>query len=202
MSEIDFVLQKLGVGPRLRQDRSADAHIAVRPVFVGVTEREQTAARILMADARGLKPVPHRARDIFAHRPLQRLREYNGCNILLVAVGSQQKIGIGPELQWAGERSLVESSLFRRLGSGEGLTRIEDGIAEQEVERTVVLWRSADCRDLYPSTPRPREFGRVGVLIDLYLLNRGRSHAQPIGLHTVHHQGHTTGRNVALAKEA
>src|SRR5260370_12313295 len=108
--------------------------------------------------------------------------------VLKIFVESQQETGALAMSNGASHRAFVILAPLRRFNDGEGVSRIKDGIAEQKIQRAVILRRPAFGDDLQPGPTGARKVRRVWVVVDLHFLNRGRSDSRSIRFNTVHHE--------------
>ena len=82
------------------------------------------------------------------------------------------------------------------------LRRVEYGIAKQEVQRAMIGGRSALGDDFQTSAAGTREARGVWVVVDLYFLNGGGSHAGSVGLDAVDDQRDAVGSGGVVVEEA
>src|SRR5258708_23643844 len=90
--------------------------------------------------------------------------------------------------EWTCDRSFVVLAALGGLHGRESVACIENGIAEQKVQRTVKIGRAAIGDDLKTCPAGTGEARRIRILIDPYLLHRGRRHSWPVGLNAVNNE--------------
>src|ERR1700692_1074215 len=113
-------------------------------------------------------------------------RVNEGLLVLQIFVEGEQKTGVLAVSNGAGDRAFVVLSALVRLNHGEGIGRVENGIAKQEIYGPVINRRSALGHDFQASPAGTRKVRGVGIVVDLHFLHRGGSYARSIGFNAVH----------------
>src|SRR5438128_2380187 len=111
---------------------------------------------------------------VLLNRTRWALREHDGLDVIggrAQRSGKRGFLGMGYR---AAEKAFEGPALLVGLHGGERVARIERRVPKDEVRNAVVLLRARLQDDLDTTPPRARVFGRVGILVDLDLLN-GRS---------------------------
>lgn len=109
---------------------------------------------------------------------------------------------MGPEFQRPSERAFIIAPLLRRFRGGKRLSRIEQGVPKQEIERAMILGRVGSRDDLDAAASGSRELRRIWVVVDFHFLNSGCRYREPVRLQAVHYQRDATGGYIALAQES
>src|SRR5579864_9295667 len=124
-----------------------------------------------MKDPAGPKKVMCRVGNRLSDRTeAERLRSGNSAEIdnrLLVEkilVEGQQETGALAVSHRPRDRAFIILPALRRLDGGEGIARVEDRVAKHEIQRAVIVWRSALGNDFQSGAPRAREAGGVRVV--------------------------------------
>src|ERR1700730_223676 len=170
-------------------------------MLVGVRDPKLVSAGKVVKNTAGAKEVVNRSGHIFMDRTVRTQCVNESLRIVNVPVQRQQERGLLAVSYGAGQRSLVELSLLRWFLSGEGVARVEYGIAEQEVDRSMKIRSSALRDDLEARAAGSREQRGVRVLIYFYFLNGGWGYAWAVGFHSIHHQCDTVCADGVVVEE-
>lgn len=135
-------------------------------------------------------------------RGSKRCRVNDALLILQVFVEREQETGVLAMADGSGDGAFIVLPSFVRLDDSKNIRRVEYGIAKQEVQRAMIVGRSALSDYFQTSAAGTREAGGVWVAVDLYFLNSGWSHAGSIRLNAVHHQRNAVGSSGIVIKEA
>src|SRR6266478_2174566 len=108
--------------------------------------------------------------------------------VVEVFVERQQEAGALAVANRTGDRTFVVLPPLGGLNDREGVCSIEDGIAKQKVQGSVIVRRPSFGNDFQASPAGTREARRVRIVVDLYFLNGRRSDARSVGFHAVHDQ--------------
>src|SRR5262249_7396717 len=125
-----------------------------------------------------------------------------GLLIVGAVVPGQRERRLATLAERPADKAFEDPLALRRPGQREGVLRIEPGITQDDVAFPLQLLASRLCEDFNPATALPRVLSGVRILIDLDLLDRGRTHSKGADLHAVDDNRRTTRSDRAGVKEA
>src|SRR5579859_4366823 len=169
-TDIDLVLQEMGIGRCAGKSGASGVLIFRRPVLVGISDPELIAVgEIVKYTSRSKKMVRGVGKSLRKRTKTQRFGGGQGIGIddvLLVEnvlVERQQETGPLAMAERASHRAFVVLPALRRLHQGKRIAGVKDRITEHEIQGAVIVPSSALGYDLQPCPPGPREPGRVRI---------------------------------------
>src|SRR4030095_14113320 len=132
--------------------------------------------------------------SVLSNKSIWTLSKNDCLQVFAFAQSRQQEGRLFPGADWTKQASFEDPALLRRTLHRKGIARIQMLVAKEEVEGSVVVIGGALGDDFDAPAAPARVFSRVGVLIDLDLLNRRSGHANIAGLHAVNNQRNSTVR--------
>lgn len=193
---------RYGAGARFGQGRTAHVLILERLVLEGVSDPELISVCEVMEDAPRVERMMDRCGDIFANGTVETLGIDESLRVVEVLIKRKQKRGFLVASDRSGERTFVELAFFWRLLVGEGIACVENGIAHQKIYRAVKIRRTTFGGDFQSCATRARVERGIWVLIDLYLLDRGRCHAWSVCLQAINYKRYSVGANGAIVEKS
>src|ERR1700722_3943739 len=169
VTDIDLMFFRYGAVARFGQGRTAHVLILERLVLEGVSDPELISVCEVMEDAPRIERMMDRCGDIFANGTVETLGIDESLRVVEVLIKRKQERGFLVASDRSGERTFVELALFWRLLVGEGIACVENGIAHQNIYRTVKIRRTTFGGDFQSRATRARVERGIWVLIDLYL---------------------------------